>query len=338
MRHLVIDSIDFADLAEHAGPGDDTVFVAVRSGHAVGWYGPLADPVARTVRNLAPVLVGVDATDHEGLHAHLVQAAPGSRAGSWAVGALDCAAWDLHARAEGCPVAGLLTDEPLQHRMAGYSSWLTRDLAYPAITDLIAEVSAHGWAFTKWGLRNRPGASGGVLADLLHAAATAEPVAVDAVGTWPPALAAEFAEAADPAALVWLEDPAPAENLRAYEQLRTLPIAVGERFTLTDDASAVLAGIRPAALTLDVVGCGGLTAARRILARTTTPVFPHGRSLMPGLHLAAARPDRVLAVEYRQQWEPGRQNLYAHPVEPDRGHLTLPTTPGLGTAPRSAPS
>ncbi|MGW7318175.1 enolase C-terminal domain-like protein [Streptomyces sp. NPDC054865] len=96
--------------------------------------------------------------------------------------------------------------------------------------------------------------------------------------------------------------------------------------------------IRPAALTLDVVGCGGLTAARRILATTTTtPVFPHGRSLMPGLHLAAARPDRVLAAEYRQQWEPGRQHLYAHPVEPHHGHLNLPTAPGLGAAPRSAP-
>ncbi|WP_338014366.1 enolase C-terminal domain-like protein [Streptomyces sp. CB02009] len=74
-----------------------------------------------------------------------------------------------------------------------------------------------------------------------------------------------------------------------------------------------------------------------MLARTATPVFPHGRSLMPGLHLAAARPDRVLAVEYRQQWEPGRQHLHAHPVEPDCGHLTLPTAPGLGAAPRSAP-
>ncbi|MFE5827732.1 enolase C-terminal domain-like protein [Streptomyces erythrochromogenes] len=337
MRHLVIDSFDFADLADHAGPGDDTVFVAVRSGRAAGWYGPLTDPVARTIRALAALLVGADVTDHEGIQDRLAQAAPRSRAGSWAVGALDCAAWDLHAQAEGCPAARLLTGEPLQHRITAYSSWLTRDLAHPATADLISEVSAQGWVFTKWRLRNRPGTSGEALADALHAAATAEPIAVDAVGTWPPALTTEFAAAADPAALVWLEDPAPTDDLRAYEQLRTLPLAVGERLTLADDAPAVLAGIRPAALTLDVVGCGGLTTTRRILARTTTPVFPHGRSLMPSLHLAAARPDQVLAVEYRQQWEPGRQHLYAHPIEPDRGHLTLPTAPCLGAAPRSAP-
>ncbi|MFD3334713.1 enolase C-terminal domain-like protein [Streptomyces sp. NPDC058700] len=335
MRHLVIDSFDFADLADHAGPGDDTVFVAVRSGRAAGWYGPLAEPIARAVRGLAPILVGADATDHEGLQDRLVQSAPRSRAGSWAVGALDCAVWDLHAQAEGCPAAGLLTPKPLQHRITAYSSWLTRDLSHPATVDLIAEVSAEGWPFTKWGLRDHPGASGGGLAAALHAVATGEPVAVDAVGTWPPALAAEFAAAADPSALVWLEDPAPTHDPRAYQHLRTFPLAVGERLTLADDAPAVLAEIRPAALTLDVVGCGGLTAARRILARTTTPVFPHGRSLQPGLHLAAAHPNRVLAVEYRQQWEPGRQHLYAHPVEPDRGHLTLPTATGLGATPRS---
>ncbi|MFD5514395.1 hypothetical protein ACFWIB_43225 [Streptomyces sp. NPDC127051] len=142
MRHLVIDSFDFADLADHTGPGDDTVFVAVRSGRAADWYGPLAEPVARAVRGLAPVLVGAEATDHEGLQDRLAQAAPRSRAGSWAVGALDCAAWDLHAQAEGCPAAGLLTHEPLQHRITAYSSWLTRDLSHPATADLIAEVSA----------------------------------------------------------------------------------------------------------------------------------------------------------------------------------------------------
>ncbi|MGW7318174.1 hypothetical protein [Streptomyces sp. NPDC054865] len=227
MRHLVIDSFDFADLAHHAGPGDDTVFVTVRSGRTAGWYGPLAEPVARAVRGLAPVLVGANAADHEALQDRLTQAAPRSRAGSWAVGALDCAAWDLHAHAEGCPAARLLTDQPLRHRITAYSSWLTRDLSHTATADLIAEVSAQGWAFTKWGLRNRPGAGGGALADVLHAAASAEPVAVDAGGTWPAELAAEFAAAADAAALVWLEDPAPTYDGRAYQHLHALPLAVG---------------------------------------------------------------------------------------------------------------
>ncbi len=43
------------------------------------------------------------------------------------------------------------------------------------------------------------------------------------------------------------------------------------------------------------------------------PIYPHGRSLLPGLHLAAAFPDAVPAVEYRLQWEPRRQCLYNTP-------------------------
>ncbi|MFD6183165.1 enolase C-terminal domain-like protein [Streptomyces goshikiensis] len=102
------------------------------------------------------------------------------------------------------------------------------DAAAAGLKHLIPEIRAEGWAFTKRGLRGHPGASGGALADVLRAAAaTAEPVAVDAVGTWPPPLAAEFAAAADPAAPVWLEEPAPTHDPRVHQRLRTLPACGG---------------------------------------------------------------------------------------------------------------
>lgn len=334
---LQIDAVDFTDLADHAGPGDDTVFVAVRAGRATGWYGPLPTEVARWAHAMAPALLGSDATDHDTLHERLVHIAPQARAGSWAVGALDCAAWDLHASTEDRPVAALLTHTGPIHQVRAYSSWLSRDLSHPGVTDLVPQIAAQGWAFTKWGLRHQPGTRGGELAQQLHAAASVEPVAVDAVGTWPATLHAEFAAAADRAALVWLEDPAPTHDPDLYRALSVLPLAIGERLTLHDDTPAVLAAIQPAVLTLDVVGCGGITAAQRILEGTTTPVYPHGRSFQPALHLAAAHPHRVPAVEYRQQWESGRQHLYASPVEPHAGSLPLPAVPGLGATPRSCP-
>ncbi|MFE1348507.1 enolase C-terminal domain-like protein [Streptomyces sp. NPDC058757] len=338
MRRLTITSADFTDLTARAGQGDDTVFVALRSGRATGWYGPLPEPVARAAQVLAPALDGADATDHQAVHARLTAAAARTRAGSWAAGALDCAAWDLHARAEHRPVAALLTDHPPRDRIPAYASWLTRDLSDPATLDHIATVRAQGWAFTKWGLRHRPGTGGRALAARVNAAAAVcGPLAADAVGTWPAGLQAAFRAAVDPAALIWLEDPAPAHEARLYRLLDGLPLAMGERLTLADDTRAVLAAIRPSALTLDIVGCGGLTAALRLLDATTLPLFPHGRSLQPGLHLAAAHPDRVPAVEYRLAWEPGRQRLYTHPAEPDHGHLPLPPAPGLGAAPRSRP-
>lgn len=334
---LQVDAVDFVDLAGHAGPGDDTVFVALHAGSATGWYGPLSASLARTAHAVGPAVLGSDATDHDALHQRLAQVAPRTRAGSWAVGALDCAAWDLHSRTEDRPVAALLTRAPHTQRVPAYSSWLSRDLSHPGVTDLVSQIAAQGWAFTKWGMRHQPDTSGGALAEHLHAAASVEPVAVDAVGTWPPTLQAEFATATDPTALVWLEDPAPTHDPALCRNLFALPLAIGERLTLHDDVAAVLDTIQPAALTLDVVGCGGLTAAQRILAHTTTPVYPHGRTLQPALHLAAAHQHRVPAVEYRQQWEPGRQRLYASPVEPHAGFLPLPVAPGLGAMPRSGP-
>jgi L-alanine-DL-glutamate epimerase-like enolase superfamily enzyme len=182
-----------------------------------------------------------------------------------------------------------------------------------------------------------------LLAQAVHRAAgsTATPLAVDAVGTWTPALTLGFAHRVDPGALIWLEDPLPRHDVDLYRQVAArLPIAWGERLRLGEHPAPLMAAARPVALTLDVVGCGGLTRAAEIVAAARArgvPVYPHGRSLIPGMHLAAAFPATVPAVEFRLQWEPARQLLYAQPCLPEHGLLTLPDTPGLGTTPRSAP-
>jgi L-alanine-DL-glutamate epimerase-like enolase superfamily enzyme len=163
--------------------------------------------------------------------------------------------------------------------------------------------------------------------------------AVDAVGTWSPQLATAFAERFERSALTWLEDPLPEHHLRIYHRLATagLPVAVGERLRSTEDLPVLFDQVRPKALTIDVVGCGGLTRAVEITAaarKAGVPVYPHGRSMVPGIHLAAAFPDAVPAVEYRRQWEPRRQTIYAEPWIPEHGRLPSPRTPGLGTQPR----
>ena len=104
---------------------------------------------------------------------------------------------------------------------------------------------------------------------------------------------------------------------------------MGERLRLDEDPAALLSDVRPAALTIDVVGCGGLTRAVQITAAARqhgVPVYPHGRSMVPGIHLAAAFPDSIPAVEYRCQWEPRRQLLYRRAVDP---RPWLPSCAGL---------
>lgn len=343
-----IDRIDVVDVRDAEPAGDDTVFIALHAARATGWYGPVSGAVASSVdKVLAPTVIGADATDHQGLRRRLTGPAlssPDPHA-AWAMGAIDCAAWDLHGRLDGRPVADLLTPSIAHRSVPAYASWLTQELTGPVEPDILHEALAGDWAFTKWGLRCRPlhdaTAAARTLAGAVEQTAreTGSRLATDAVGTWTPALALAFAELVDPSALIWLEDPLPRHDLRAYGQLAStlVPIAIGERLSLREDPATVLDTVRPAALTLDVVGCGGLTRAVEILAAARAhkvPVYPHGRSLVPGIHLAAAFPEAVPAIEYRLQWEPGRQHLYDHAWHPEHGHLRLPESPGLGTTPR----
>jgi L-alanine-DL-glutamate epimerase-like enolase superfamily enzyme len=265
---------------------------------------------------------------------------------SWAVGTVDCAVWDVHGQLAARPVANLLTTGIPRPFIPAYASWLTQDLGHIDGPDILSSVAAGGWAFTKWGLRRDPAdPPGEAAARMAHAVehwsqALGAPLAVDAVGTWTPAVALAFAQAVDPALLRWLEDPLPRHDADTYELLAatSVPLAVGERAHCDEDTTELIQYVRPSALTLDVVGCGGLTRAMQIIPAAHShgvPVYPHGRSLLPGLHLAAAYPAAVPAVEYRLRWEPGRQRLYEIPLRPEKGHIRLPDTPGLGTTPRS---
>ncbi|MFI6088585.1 enolase C-terminal domain-like protein [Streptomyces sp. NPDC051218] len=350
MTSFTIERLEIAAVREDVAPGDDALFVMIHGAGVAGCYGPISERIAVYARDtLSPVVQGHHAADHDGLSVRLRAAARTSPSdvASWAVGAVDCAAWDLHGRLTSRSVADLLSRGKSQRSVPAYASWLSQNLTSCEDLDVLRGVAAGGWRFTKWGLRRAPKDSPGQAA--AHMAQAVErcsetvggPVAVDAVGTWTPGVAREFALRVEAASLRWLEDPLPYHDLDAYELLAAtgLPLAVGERAHCDEDPTSLIQYVRPSALTLDVVGCGGLTRARQMLDLAqahATPVYPHGRSIVPGLHLAAAFPDAVPAVEYRLQWEPRRQRLYDAPLQLEPGRISMPDTPGLGTTPRRA--
>ena len=324
-----IQRIDVIDVASQAPPDAvNVMFAAVRTSEGTGWYGPVTPQVGHRVRELAPLIIGLG-------DPALIPCRAGDKVTSWALGTVDCALWDLRGRAAGCSVTALLVPGRGAAPVRAYASCLTRQLTDPLAMEAVTGAAWDGWAFTKWGLRAQPGVTARQMASAVTRAATAagQPVAVDAVRTWPPELYAVFARLADQETLVWVEDPFPATGgLPAVG----VPVALGESLAIGDDLSALLGSAVPAALCLDVVGCGGLTRALSVCGQAreaAVPVYPHGRSLIPGLHLAAAFPDVVPAVEYRLRWEPARQELLARPVRPDAGFITLPLATGLGTAP-----
>ncbi|MGC4828857.1 enolase C-terminal domain-like protein [Micromonospora arida] len=338
---------DVRVVTTEAPSGEDDTFVALQAAETIGWYGPVTAEIGRYVEAiLAQPALGEPVNDPQRLQAALRTAtrADTSVVASWAVGVMDCAAWDLRSRLAQVSVANLLAATP-QRRVPLYASWLSLDITKGIPVAAIKRVNRDGWQFTKWSLRKDPAtddrkAEAGRLAAAVRAVKTVlrREAAFDAVFTWDPDFACLFLDELDSTSIRWLEDPLPQCDVQAYGALAmTVPLAVGERLLLHADSEAML-GLKLQAFTLDVVACGGLTRAVDLVTAAHTlgvPVYPHGRSFVPAVHLAAAFPDAIAAVEYRLQWEPVRQQRYARPWLPTQGVITVPRSPGLGAAPRS---
>lgn len=115
----LIDQAGVVDLRNYVGPGDDGLFVAVYAGGCTGWYGPVSEASGRCVQALlSDAVAGESVTEHQAL-ADVLRNAAGrhcDRAMSWAIGAVDCAVWDLHGRLADLPVASLLAVAPMMPR------------------------------------------------------------------------------------------------------------------------------------------------------------------------------------------------------------------------------
>ncbi|WP_439681573.1 enolase C-terminal domain-like protein [Embleya sp. MST-111070] len=344
---LTVESVDVVGLGPGPfAPGDGRFAVVARAGGLRGCYGPVDEMVAALVAaRVGGLAVGRRVDDHAGTRAVMLRAlGPHARGlGECAVGAVDCALWDLHGQAAGVPVARLLCREPASE-VPAYASWLSLDTAAVDACDRVRELGGRGFAFTKWGLRRGREARGAELAERAARLAcwAGGAVAVDALGTWDIAFTDAFARASGPRSVLWVEDPLAETDTREYAELSRraslsgVGLAFGERVTSPDHARRLLAVCPPAAFTFDVLWCGGITAAMELVEaarRFAVPVYPHGRALVPGLHVAAACADVVRAVEYQVAWEPHRQASFTHTFVPDHGSIRIPDRPGLGLIP-----
>ncbi|MET8127494.1 enolase C-terminal domain-like protein [Streptomyces sp. NPDC005231] len=324
-----------------AGPwetGDSRFAVVVEARGVAGVFAPLDElPAALVATRLGQSVLRYSVTDHKRLLRRLLaELGPHSAGlGRWAVGALDCAVWDLHGRLADLPVAALLSDRPAR-QVPVYASWLSLDLASTSAAESVKATVGKGFAFTKWALRD---AEAGEVARLVERAAawTGQSVAVDALGTWGHLRTTEVAPLLAPEAVRWVEDPLARTDRAAYTHLRGqakgLRVALGERLAHVEDARALLEHCQPEAFTFDAVWCGGITEAQGWLGAAhdaRVPVHLHGRAFLPAVHLAAAFPHVAGAVEYQVVWEPRRQRALRGTLQPDGGHVALPDRPGLG--------
>lgn len=246
-----------------------------------------------------------------------------------ALSGVDLALWDALARAERCPVHGLIGPRS-KGRVRAYATGGGPELA--ARYGYSAVKLFHAWR----GPEDYDSAAAG-LAAARAALGPAAQIMVDCYMSWPAEVAARMAELLAPYSPHWFEDVATPDHLDELAALRPrvkpVLLAGGEH----DFTPAAFAAIgRRGALDLwqpDVTWAGGITGALRILSlarRYGVPVAPHRGGEPWGLHLIAATDCLDLAETMPARWQPPREELWIGEPQVIDGAIDPGDEPGFG--------
>ena len=302
---------------------------------------------------LAPCVVGSDPLATEVLwHRMYHQSRDYGRKGSVIAGisAVDMALWDIAGQHYDVPVyqllggafrtqvqpyatgfyrisgqgeAARLADEALAHHAAGFRLMKVK-LGY-GVDDDIAVLAAIAKAVQGLGVR--------LMVDTNHAYGRAE--------------ALRLGYFMDDLDLRWYEEPVAPEDIDGYCELRSklrTPIAGGENEHTLFGFRELLGRHAVDIAQPDLGSCGGITAARHIVALAQAhgiEVNPHvwGSAIAQAasLQVIAALPvahhsvfARAPVLEYDRSLHPFRRELVTEPIELEEGSVAIPHKPGLG--------
>jgi L-alanine-DL-glutamate epimerase-like enolase superfamily enzyme len=288
---------------------------------------------AVAVDDVAPLLLGEDARDHERLAAKVywnLQTVGRRGLVAQAYSAFDVALWDLKARAANLPLYKLLGGARESTPVYGSdTAWLW--MSPEEIVEASRPYLDQGMMGIKVKVGANPEDDADRLTRLREALGDDVWLAVDAnqrydYGT---ALAmGRFFE--EEVGADWFEEPILCEDVDGYARLATrldVPIAAGETLFGQDEFTAYLDRGALGVVQPDVTRLGGLTACLKVAALAEgrrLPVSPH---LLPeiGVHLACGLPG-VTSVEHMPWLFP----LFVEPPNVEKGRLTPPPRPGLG--------
>lgn len=294
-------------------------------------------------RRFGPMAVGLDPLDTAAVWQRLFASREFWETGGSAVcaiSAIEVACWDIRGQAEGVPVCELLGGRQ-RDRIEAYASDLHWD--DPAVmADAAARYVGAGFRYVK----THVGAAGERDGDLARCQAIRTAIGPD-VGFMidintafdrETALARgrEFAAFR----LFWYEEPISPLDWQGHawlrRQLAPMPIATGENLYTTHGVEPFLSSAACDYLMPDILRCGGIDQTRLICEQAEASgvvVSPHnfssGVGLAATLHLMAAMP-RTRLLEFDPTGTAVYEELFIDPLVVDRGHVVVPTAPGLG--------
>jgi len=320
-------------LLVEATAADGTVGWGEIASPADPYYGSETTETAWTiaVRYLVPAVLG---TEWE-TPADLEQAWAKIRGHEFAKAGFSIAAWDLHARATGQPLAAAL---------GGTRTTVTAGVSLgiePSIDALLAQVErqvAAGYGRIK--LKIAPGWDAAPVA-AVRAAHPRLDLHVDANGAYPDtAESLEVFRALDDQQLTMIEQPFAPRDFVAHARLQaqlSTPLCLDESIVDLADLATMLALDAGRVLNIKVSRMGGLTAARRAhdVARDAgMPVwcggmheFGVGRAANVAL---SSLPGFTLPSDVSGSDKYYARDVIVPPVVAEGGRVTVPASPGLG--------
>lgn len=313
----------------------------------VGIAGPTWPIAARIVlQQLAHLLIGKDPLATELLWDQMHRWQVHGRQGDAmiALSAVDCALWDLKARALNVPLYKLLGG-PTRREVPAYASMLGfAVLDQGQVRERAKECKEMGYTAQKWFFRHGP-MSGheGMKANVALVKTLRETLGDDydiMLDCWQ---SMNFDYAVDLCSRIeeyrprWIEEVFMPDRVDSYAKLKAktrIPLSGAEheytrwgfkRFT-DKDALDIL---QP-----DIYWCGGLSETLKITALATVHdliVIPHGHSTPIGIHYSCAQsPIHTPYQEYLIKWNDVNMHFLTTPLKPIKGTIHLPDGVGIG--------
>jgi L-rhamnonate dehydratase len=323
-----------------------TYVEVVAEDDTTGLFGPIFDETAPIIlAKLANHVIGQDALAYERIWDVLYRQDRHARKGyeMMAISAVDCALWDLRGKLLGLPVYRLLGG-PTRPSIDCYASMLGYSLDLGLVRARAQATVAEGFKAQKWFFRYGP--SDG-LEGMERNVALARTVR-EAVGpnieimfdcfmggdvTYIIRLLERIAEFRPR----WLEEPVPPDRIgdfAAIKRTTRVPIATGEHEYTRWGFLQLLQADAIDVIQADPDWCGGISELVKICTLASTfgrPVFPHGHSIYPALHVIAAQSPGVCPMaEFLIRPQMAKQALHARQAWPENGSIALPDAPGLG--------
>lgn len=257
----------------------------------------------------------------------------------YAIAAVDIALWDLRARLEGVPLAGLLG--PVRDAIPSYASGGFTSLSAGELRGQLAGWVERGFRMVKMKVGRDPSADPERVRQARSAIGDRPGLFVDANGAYDALQALELAECFADQGVTWYEEPVSSDDLDGLRVLRErvssgMEVAAGEYGTHVPYFERMLDAVD--VLQADVTRCGGVTGMLRVDALCNARNRPLSAHCAPqaSAHVCCAL-ESAVHVEYFHDHARIEAMLFDGALQPIDGDLRPDDSrPGLGIELRSA--